>query len=147
MSDRLDKPAQLLADARDGKNLSEQINAMDPIDRHIHMMRMVSLNDSQKDIPGLPKVSITLDAKGDPLDIRMEPATAWGKVKAGFKSEVDVFDTPAQIAAKKAPDAPKKEQSPQETREALTGLASYIEALDIPGISDGMRYARKASGR
>jgi len=146
--DREQKPAHLLEMARNHNSLSAEINAMDPIDRRIHMQRMADLAKQQENDPNLAKVKITLDAKGDPLDITVENNSAWQRFRYNGKSS-DVYDTPKEIAAKEANSGskiePKRELTAQEARERASTAASYLAALEIPGISDAARILNQNS--
>ena len=144
--DREHKPAQLLEMARNHNSLSAEINAMDPIDRHIHMQRMTALAKEQENNPNLAKVKIVLDKQGDPLDITVENNTAWQRFRYNGKTS-DVYDTPKEVAAKEPKAEPKRELTPQEVRERKDTAAAYLSALEIPGISDAARILHQNSKR
>ncbi|MBK9201415.1 MAG: hypothetical protein IPL73_03020 [Candidatus Obscuribacter sp.] len=142
--DREHKPAHLLEMARNHNSLSAEINAMDPIDRRIHLQRMADLAKQQENDPNLAKVKITLDTKGDPLDITVENNSAWQRFRYNGKTS-DVYDTPKELASKEPKSEPKRELTPQEARERATTAASYLAALEIPGISDAARILNQNS--
>lgn len=141
--DREHKPARLLEMARNHNSLSAEINAMDPIDRRIHMQRMADLAKEQENNPNLAKVKITLDTKGDPLDITVENNSAWQRFRYNGKTS-DVYDTPKELSSKE-PKSEKRELTAQEARERASTAANYLAALEIPGISDAARILNQNS--
>lgn len=128
---REERPAHLLDKARKGENLSDEINGMDPIDRRIHMQRMKDLADSQANDPKLPKVSIDLDERGNPKDIKVEFKSWTDKVKNGFNKDKDVYDTPAEQAAKGQDKKPQKDEpiSSEEARRRANQAGDALRML------------------
>lgn len=97
--DREHKPAHLLEMSTITIVWVPKSTPWTTIDRRIHLQRMADLAKQQENDPNLAKVKITLDTKGDPLDITVENNSAWQRFRYNGKTS-DVYDTPKELAQK-----------------------------------------------